>query len=202
MKDQCGCREQVLKAALEHFARRGYSGASIQEIVSAARLTKPTLYYYFKSKEGLFNALLDSAYEEFFKHLRSGAARTRGVEKQLIEVLTAVFKFANERKDLTRLAFASAFATPGDIPVCDKIKVKRRRNFEFVHQLVKDGIAAGELNAALSSRELAYGIYGALSFHVMANLLMPGTKLNRATASRIVALFMDGARRKSNHKHS
>ena len=39
-------RRQVLQAALKRFAECGYEGTSVQEIVEAANVTKPTLYYY------------------------------------------------------------------------------------------------------------------------------------------------------------
>jgi len=130
-------------------------------------------------------------------------ARTTGVEAQLTEMLASLFDFMRERKDLTRLAFASAFAAPDEMPVSPEIQKKRRLNFEFVHSVIKKGLAEGALDERLNSRELAYGIYGALSFHIMANLLLPGTRLDRATATRIVALFMNGARkRKTASKHS
>jgi hypothetical protein len=66
--------------------------------------------------------------------------------------------------------------------------------------LIKHGVEAGALSHRLNTRELANGIFGAMSFHVMANLLMPGTKLNRATANKIVSLFMDGARASNQKK--
>jgi TetR/AcrR family transcriptional regulator len=201
-KNHHAAQAQIFAAALDLFAERGYAGASLQDIVSAARLTKPTLYYYFKSKEGLFNALLEYAYQECFERMQSAVARTTGVEEQLTEILASLFLFFGERRHLTRLAFASAFAAPGEMPVSPHIKLKRRRNFEFVHGVVKQGLADGALDRRLNSRELAYGIYGALSYHVMANLLLPGTRLNRTTAKRVVALFMNGARSRGSNEKS
>lgn len=194
------CRDKIFKVALRLFAERGYSGASLQQIVSAARVTKPALYYYFQSKDGLFNALLEHAYEERLKQMQAAVARTTGVEEQLTEILATLFEILRKQKALTRLAFASAFAAPGEMPASSKIKKKRCRNFEFVHGVIKKGLADGELDDRWDSRELAYGIYGALSFHIMANLLLPGTRLDRTTAKRIVALFMNGARKPEKSK--
>jgi len=125
--------------------------------------------------------------------MRSAAARATNLNEQLVEILTTLFNFLREREDLTRLSFASAFAAPEEMPVNRQIQEKRQRNFEFFHDLIKKGLADGTLDERFDSRELAYGIYGALSFYVMANLLLPGTRLNRTTAEHIVALFMNGA---------
>ena len=50
--------EQLMGAALKLFTRRGYSATTVRELVEAAGATKPVLYYYFGSKEGLFLELM------------------------------------------------------------------------------------------------------------------------------------------------
>jgi AcrR family transcriptional regulator len=52
-------RERLLNVAIQLFAQKGFESTSVREIASAAEVTKPTLYYYFKSKEGLYLELLD-----------------------------------------------------------------------------------------------------------------------------------------------
>ena len=42
-------RERLLETATELFAEKGYAGASVREIVEKAGVSKPVLYYYFKS---------------------------------------------------------------------------------------------------------------------------------------------------------
>jgi AcrR family transcriptional regulator len=52
-------RESLIKQAARLFAERGYDAVSVREIVEAAGVTKPALYYYFGNKEGLARAVLD-----------------------------------------------------------------------------------------------------------------------------------------------
>ncbi|BAC89954.1 TetR/AcrR family transcriptional regulator [Gloeobacter violaceus] len=54
-------REQILRGALAVFARHGFAGASMDRLASGARVSKPTLYSHFQSKEGLFVALFEWA---------------------------------------------------------------------------------------------------------------------------------------------
>ena len=51
---EVNARARLLETATELFAEKGYAGASVREIVEKAGVSKPVLYYYFKSKEGLF----------------------------------------------------------------------------------------------------------------------------------------------------
>ncbi len=50
--------EAILQGALQVFAEKGYTAASMSQIAIAAGVSKPTLYSYFKNKEGLFTALV------------------------------------------------------------------------------------------------------------------------------------------------
>ena len=50
-------KAKLLLVALTHFAARGYDGVQVKEVADAAGVSKPTLYYHFGSKEGLFRQL-------------------------------------------------------------------------------------------------------------------------------------------------
>jgi AcrR family transcriptional regulator len=186
-------RHQVLRAALKRFADCGYEGTSVQDIVEAARVTKPTLYYYFGNKAELYQALVDYAHDERRRLMQAAAERGGTLADKLVEILAAVFDFLQNNRDLMRIAFATAFAAPGELPAEIHYMEKCSRNFEFIHELIKRGQAAGELDRRFDSKELAFGIYGQMSMYLMAHLLMPDCKLNRQTAQRIVNLFLAGA---------
>lgn len=57
-------REKILKQAIEEFSRMGLEGGRVDRIAERSRVSKNMLYYYFKSKEGLFVAALDRTYEQ------------------------------------------------------------------------------------------------------------------------------------------
>lgn len=46
-----------MDAALELFSEKGYEAASVREICERAGISRPTLYYFFKSKEGVIGEL-------------------------------------------------------------------------------------------------------------------------------------------------
>lgn len=50
-------KAKLLLAALDHFAARGFDGVQVKEVAEEAGVSKPTLYYHFGSKEGLFRQL-------------------------------------------------------------------------------------------------------------------------------------------------
>ena len=62
-RDPEGMQRKILDAATEEFANHGYGGARVERISGRARTVDRMLYYYFGSKEKLFRAVLENAYE-------------------------------------------------------------------------------------------------------------------------------------------
>jgi AcrR family transcriptional regulator len=54
-------QEQILSAAADEFADRGFDGASLSRIVKRARTSKGALYYYFEDKDDLFSTVMARA---------------------------------------------------------------------------------------------------------------------------------------------
>ncbi|MBO0729999.1 MAG: TetR family transcriptional regulator [Acidimicrobiaceae bacterium] len=81
-------RNEILEAARQEFAAHGYSGSRVDEIASRTRTTKRMIYYYFRSKQGLWSAVLERAYAKIraaerevdLGHLRPQAAIRRLAE--------------------------------------------------------------------------------------------------------------------------
>jgi AcrR family transcriptional regulator len=193
-------RQQILRAALKRFANAGYAATSVQQIVGDAKVSKPALYYHFRDKAGLFQALVSEAHDERLQVVQQAAARRNDFRGQLVEILMALFDYFHKNRELTRIAFATAFAAPGEVPPELRYLDRCQRNLEFIHSLMKRALVAGELDGHFDSRDLAYGFYGQINFYVRAHLLMPNYRLNRAAAERIVDLFLSGAGAKKGEK--
>lgn len=187
-------RQPILDAAIRLFARQGYAGTSIQDILDEVHLSKPALYYHFKSKAGLYRAILDHAFDECFRLIQQAVTPLPPGEEQLVAVATALFDFANQHGDLTRLVFASLFAAPGEIPSECVDPAKRRRTFDKVQQLLTEARTARVVSSRPSVPDLAHGLIGSISHRVRTHLLAPSEPLDVHLARRVVGLFLDGAR--------
>jgi AcrR family transcriptional regulator len=189
-------REAVLASAVKAFARHGYAGTSVQDILEATGLSKPTVYYYFESKAGLFRAILAFAYDESFRLMQAAVSGKTACAQRLTGVASALFDFASRHQDLTRLVFATVFAAPGEIPEHAIDPERRRRNFEFVLGIVREGQKAGELDRSYEPVDLAHGIFGPISHRIRAQLIQPQGRLDSQLAERVVSLFFNGARKR------
>jgi len=64
-------REAILDAALGVFSEHGFRGATLDQIATAAGLSKPNVLYYFSSKEAIYTALLSRLLETWLDPLRA-----------------------------------------------------------------------------------------------------------------------------------
>ena len=193
-------RKHLLNVALRHFADRGYAGTSVQDIVDEAKVAKPMLYYYFDSKAGLYQALIDNAHDERFRILSEAAKDHQNLRAQLTAILIALFNFIQGHREVVRLAFATAFAAPGELPEQLCYKEKCQRNFEFLHDLMKEGVARGELDGRFDTRELTVAWYGLMNVYAMGQLLQPEIRYSKETAQNVVELFLYGAAAKKRNR--
>src|ERR1700677_2078492 len=63
-RDRARTKSDILTVAIQEFAEKGYLGARVDDIATLTRTTKRMIYYYYDSKEGLYRAALQHAYEQ------------------------------------------------------------------------------------------------------------------------------------------
>src|SRR5882757_39228 len=80
-------RARILDAALDVFSEYGFDGSSLQQIADRLDLTKAALYYYFRSKDELLEALVEPAITGLNEILDacSGAPDTPGRRKEFMQ---------------------------------------------------------------------------------------------------------------------
>lgn len=98
------------------FAEHGFGGVSMDDIAQASGITKPMLYAYFDSKEGLFAACAQRAGEELRDQLRDvGERRELTPDRRLWEGIDQLFKFVEENHDSWLLLYPDGALASGSI---------------------------------------------------------------------------------------
>jgi len=83
-------RERILRAAYEMFASQGFGRVSMRAVATAAGVTKPALYYYFKDKESLFEECLADFNDEMERTMRAATASAGDVFARVRAVAEAL----------------------------------------------------------------------------------------------------------------
>jgi AcrR family transcriptional regulator len=103
----------IARSAAKLFAQRGYDATSVREIVEAAGVAKPTLYYYFRSKEGLAQALLTVPLTGLVATLRNLVTTESDPSRCMERVLEAHYTFCREDPDRSRFIYSLLFGPMG-----------------------------------------------------------------------------------------
>ena len=94
---QATSAERILSTALDLFAVKGYDATAVREICEAAGITKPTLYHFYGSKDGVLQALVRTGFLQF-RGLVDAALATPGSFRQRVKVMArSVFESASRK---------------------------------------------------------------------------------------------------------
>lgn len=132
--------QQMIDVSTAVFGRHGYHRASMDQIAEQASISKPMLYAYFKSKEGLYAGCLRRAGSDLLDRVRDSFVERHTIEQNLWSGFLAFFNFIYERPDAWQLIRHESFY---EVPLFRSI-------VEGIHRDLRD--AVGKL-ALIASRE-------------------------------------------------
>jgi len=183
-------RERLLKSATGLFTRKGYSGTTVREIVAAAGVTKPVLYYYFRNKEGIYLELMRGGFSRFDSLLGESVAGRGSASERLTRLCLQTFSLFVDHIDVARVMYAIYYGPPQGAPFID-FDAYHRRLQDVVRGLVREGIRKGEFGKG-NVDDMMWAILGALNVAMESQLCQPGDALDRNGLERVLLLIYKG----------
>ncbi|HOX22339.1 MAG TPA: TetR/AcrR family transcriptional regulator [Elusimicrobiales bacterium] len=179
-KRLCGStRERILEKAAQLFAEKGVDRVSVDEIVKAAGVTNPTLYYYFKSKHTLCEQVFAAERLHFTTKIKEALSAPGSLENKLSAYFKLHFEL-NSSSVVKLKSFRKIWAVPPtheiEKQITDFCHASRENFLEFLRPYAQRGeIQSSRVNdvAHLVSCVLAYfflNIHGPLSDTIDKNL--------------------------------
>jgi len=150
----------MVEAATRIFGERGYHETSMDEIAVACGITKPMLYAYFDSKEGLLVACMEKGERLLEDAVRTAVLEGGTPEQRLWRGLLAVFEFFDEHPDLFAIAYATTLTSE---TFAEAAARGRAAMSGLLTSLFEDtALAAGvDADAAREGEPLAHALTGA-----------------------------------------
>jgi len=152
-------REQlILDVAGQVFARAGYESAPMDEIADRAGVSKPMLYTYFGSKEGLYLAYIERAGGELLERL-VGAKSTDGSPASVLRArITEFLTFVEEHRDGWQVLFREVASTRA---LAERVAVLRERIAGAIAIMVQESASGWAGYPALAADAIAHALVGA-----------------------------------------
>ena len=148
-------RRDILLAAAQVFARRGYAASTLAELAQAAGFAAPSLYRYFESKEEIFRSLVELMKADLQATFEAPVEASRPLAERLEVLLASQIEFTRSRRDA--MAFlSSALESPGS-PLAVEMRAGHSLYEQWMAAWLERHAAPGELRfpVALAARTLA-----------------------------------------------
>jgi len=180
-------------AARDVFSRNGYALASMAEIAEGAGVVEGTIYKYFENKRVLLLTVLQHWYEGMIAEFLDKLSGIEGTEARIHCVIWQHIKSIRENPDLCRLFYAEVRSSEDYF---DGQLYRLNRDYTRVlMDIVRGGIARGELREDVSVTLVRDVIFGGIEHHVASYLNRRGDFDPDAVARQLTYLVMAGISR-------
>jgi TetR/AcrR family fatty acid metabolism transcriptional regulator len=163
-------KEQILRAAERVFAQKGFQDATVSDVAREAKVSEPTIYEYFPSKEELLFSIpgetvirAKERFEFILKFLRGASNKMRSIIYQFLwfydtnpdYASVAVLVLKQNRKFLETEAYVDV-----------------KEYFRIILQIIEEGIASGEFRADINPYLVRSAILGTIEHMVIRRVLL------------------------------
>lgn len=185
-------RKRILSTAAKLFSCWGFDSVSVQNICNEAGVAKPTLYYYFKSKQILYEQLLDEAMELLERYMLSSTRSDLTFCEHLERMIVETLRFVEDNEDYAR--FIIRLHSPVKIQEgSPMIYDHPKKRFKYIEEMLKDGIKRKELPPDLDIPVAILSIIGSMSSLVIHTLLKTGIITNKQEIAKRMVNFLFGS---------
>ena len=153
-------RIEILKSAAAAFRRRGYHGASVDEIASALEMTKGNLYYYFKNKEEILFACHEYSNDKLLSLMAEVEAESSSPETKLRRLVLALIHLILDDLHGTALTLDPEALSP---PLFKRITAKRDDFDHGIRAIIQLGIDQGTFRPG-DPKMIEFAMMGAVNW--------------------------------------
>ena len=153
-------RIEILKSAAAAFRRRGYHGASVDEIASALEMTKGNLYYYFRNKEEILFACHDYSLDVLLTLMAEVQNEPSSPDDKLRKLILAFIHTMLDELQGTALTLDLQALSPA---LLKRIIAKRDRFDRGLREIIQQGIDQ-QLFRAGDPKMIGFAMMGAVNW--------------------------------------
>jgi TetR/AcrR family fatty acid metabolism transcriptional regulator len=185
-------KDQILKAALEVFAEKGFQETTISDVAKKAKLSDPTIYEYFSSKEDLLFSIPGEVVSKGTKELETHLNYIRGATNKIRAIiyhLLSLYQHNSAYASVTMLILKTnrRFLETETYQVV-------REGYRSIIGAIEEGIASGELVPDTNPQLVRSVILGTIDQIVTRSVLLGSPKNLLELADPLTDLVLDGIR--------
>lgn len=182
-------RDRIFASALRHFSQKGFAATSLREISQDAQTTKPMIYYYFGSKEGLYGSIVRQILEEMADAIRSHLPPDASARDQALAFCGRYLDHFLAQEEIIALVLREVFGL-GGVPMATFARTLGDDVRRPLDQLLERGMESGVFQRD-DVPTCATAITGILNMFILAHVF-GGADIDREQALGQVRHYIAG----------
>jgi AcrR family transcriptional regulator len=181
-------RREILAAAMHEFASKGVGGARIDQIAARYGGSKNLIYHYYKSKDGLFTAVLESMYATIREHQRDFEIEHSDPATGIRDFVQFTIDVFDRNPEFVTLLHSENIAKARHVAGSQAIKAMYNRLLTTVDDLLARGAAQGIFKVRISAIDLYICICALATFSISNRYTLSaifGTDVNSAAKRKL-----------------
>jgi AcrR family transcriptional regulator len=161
-------REDILDVAYSEFAEKGLAGARIDEIAEKTATSKRMIYYHFGSKDGLYRAVLERAYDRIRTQEQAARFQDLPPDQALRAIIGHNFDYHFEHPEFVRVVMNENVHKGEHIATIPDMKERNRSVIDSLRIILERGAREGLFRSGIDPVDVHMTI-SALSFYNVSN---------------------------------
>jgi TetR/AcrR family transcriptional regulator len=177
-------RQRILDVATQQFAAKGYDGARVDDIMRLSKVSKNLIYHYFGSKEKLFIAVLEQAYQGMHEHQTTWPLDLKCPVDGIRKLVQSTFSYWRGSPEFIGLLNSENFHKGRHLRKSKLSKAGYTGLLGKIAALLKEGERAGQFRSNVDPVELYISI-SALAYHYLSNRYTLSYLLDRKLSNEV-----------------
>ncbi len=137
-------KKLIIQSALSIFKEKGLEHATMDEIATQADFGKATLYYYFKSKEEIFNTILLEGWQSLWEEVEDYLFESDSPRETFVSILKAIAELVNKDRPLYEFLFFAPQSLPASQDQKPSWKPYQEKLYNTLLKLIEDAMSKNE----------------------------------------------------------
>lgn len=178
-------RRQILSSALAVFSQKGFHAANVSDVAAHAGVSQGTIYWYFSSKQELFDAAIEAFFSTFGAELNA-ASRGSETASERLQALARSMEDSVANAQQVFAAFLGYWASSEDRQGAAQFWIDLLQEYvDGVVRIIEEGMRSGEFKE-VDADALAWAVAAAYDGLAAYSMFLPDIDV-----SRVSKVFMD-----------
>lgn len=180
-------KEEIFHQAEKLFSQYDYGTVSMKDIAKLVQISKPDLYYYFKSKRNLYLQLLEIIFKSFSQTIEKAMNQKGSPQRRLKNTIKAYLEFCLKKENISQLMLQKL--PKKDKQILKQVAIYRNQIAFQLEPLVKEVLETKPGKSNLNSHLVSYFLVALLDSLINRNIIKEKKLTIQQTTNQIMVLM-------------